>query len=69
MCPWHDRLFDPIAFLELFSQEVQEAGSNYLLLNMNKNDFTISQKRLMKILPCECDSLGMVVSLPLKNIL
>jgi nitrite reductase/ring-hydroxylating ferredoxin subunit len=44
MCPWHGRLFDPIASFELSSQETQEAGSDYLLLNMNKNVLTISQK-------------------------
>ena len=45
MCPWHGRLFDPIASFKLSSQETQEAESDYLLLNMNKSVLTINQKK------------------------
>jgi nitrite reductase/ring-hydroxylating ferredoxin subunit len=45
MCPWHGRLFDPIASFELTSLENQEEESDYLLLNMNKSVLTINQKK------------------------
>ena len=44
MCPWHGRLFDPIASFELSSQENQEAETDYISLNMNNRVLSIRQK-------------------------
>ena len=44
MCPWHGRLFEPIAQFELSSGEVQKAESRHLLLSMEKGVLFLDQK-------------------------
>jgi nitrite reductase/ring-hydroxylating ferredoxin subunit len=44
MCPWHGRLFEPIAQFELSSGEVQKAESRHLFLSMEKGVLFLDKK-------------------------
>ena len=44
MCPWHGRLFEPIATFELSSKEIQKAESIYLFLGMENGVLFLDQK-------------------------
>ena len=41
MCPWHGRLFEPMAIFELSSNETQNARSSHLILSVKEGVLSV----------------------------